>query len=90
MYGGECTHAPTMAYELRDVVLSNGHLFTFKAYLPVSSRAAPLFAKRLNREFTDGVLASSSYGIKYFGHWMQRRPSANAGGTRHWQPHHRS
>jgi hypothetical protein len=70
MYGGPIRHAATKAYAYRDAVLSRGNLFTSKMRLDVSMRQSPLLALKPSIEFDDAVLASSSYGVKYFGHWM--------------------
>jgi len=63
-------HAPTMAYELRDVLLSRGHLFTHKMAHRLDTRPLPLLARRARTRMRDAVLATSHYGLKYFGHWM--------------------
>jgi hypothetical protein len=71
IFGGPVRHAPTLAYEFRDALLSRGHLFTRQVYMQVSGHAPGLFAQAPRREFDDGVLCSSRYGVKYFGHWMR-------------------
>ena len=68
--GGPVVHFATTAYELRDATLAAGHLFTRKVYCRLSDAPAPLWSKAGLREHSDGVLASSHYGVKYFGHWM--------------------
>lgn len=68
--GGASTHRATTAYELSDVVLSGGQAFTHKVHHAIASQRAPIFPRRMIREFDHAVLASTSYGIRYFGHWM--------------------
>lgn len=68
--GGPVTHFATTAYELRDAVLSGGQLFTREVYYRLGDERARLFASGALREHADAVLASSHYGVKYFGHWM--------------------
>jgi Glycosyltransferase 61 len=63
-------HGATMAYEIRDAVLSQGNLFSRKTCYEVSGKRASLFAKGEMREYKDAVLSSTGLGIKYFGHWM--------------------
>ncbi len=63
-------HTATVAYELRDVVLSGGQAFTWRAHHVVVGRRAPTFPAKAAREFDHAVLASTPYGIRYFGHWM--------------------
>jgi capsular polysaccharide biosynthesis protein len=71
IHGGKVVHDATMAHELRNAVLVSGNLFTSKAQLSISNRRSPLFAPDLPHEHDEAALASSSYGIKYFGHWMR-------------------
>jgi len=68
--GGATLHRATVAYELRDAILSRGHLFTRRVHHALSARRAPLLADRPTQVFSHAVLASSPYGLKYFGHWM--------------------
>ena len=65
------THGATVAYELRNAVLSRGHLFTMRTSHPISAHAAvPLFAFKIAAEYSEAALATSWLGIRYFGHWM--------------------
>jgi hypothetical protein len=68
--GGPVLHFPTTAYELRDATLVAGHLFTREVYCKLADTSAPWRSKAGLREHGDAVLASSHYGVKYFGHWM--------------------
>ena len=68
--GGTRVHGATVAHELTDAVLSNGHLFTRRTTLSISGKDVPLFAWGELPTYTHGVIASTMLGIKYFGHWM--------------------
>jgi capsular polysaccharide biosynthesis protein len=67
-----CTahHGATVAYELRDAVIASGHVFTNKVYYRLGYQPAPLIARSNIPHLSDGVLATTPYGIRYFGHWM--------------------
>jgi capsular polysaccharide biosynthesis protein len=67
--GGTASHGATTAYELRNAVIANGHVFTRKVYYRLGTRAAPWVAPRMP-QISEGVLATTDYGIRYFGHWM--------------------
>lgn len=68
--GGLQHHRATIAYELRDAVLTEGHLFTQRIAIQIDTTPMPLVAPETAYELTEGVLANSAYGIRYFGHWM--------------------
>jgi Glycosyltransferase 61 len=68
--GGPMTHRASVAYEIRDAVLCNGDLFSRRVSLPIRSRKRAILAARDCAEYRDAALASSHYGIRYFGHWM--------------------
>jgi capsular polysaccharide biosynthesis protein len=63
-------HGATVAYELRDAVIANGHVFTRNVYYRIGNKPAPLIARSQIAHLPDGVLATTPYGIRYFGHWM--------------------
>lgn len=62
-------HDATVAHELHNAVMSGGHLFTPRAMHRLGVNSLPLLARR-TRRIRDAVLASTNYGIRYFGHWM--------------------
>jgi hypothetical protein len=68
--GGLVQHRPTIAYELRNAVLSGGHLFTWRAFSPISMKPPPAWVQTPERRFEEAALASTHYGQKYFGHWL--------------------
>ena len=68
--GGRGWHKATMAYELRDAVLVEGNLHSYKASLPIAGGKSMLRAKAAERHYEHAALASSEYGVRFFGHWM--------------------
>lgn len=64
------SHAPTMAYELHDVIFTRGHLFSSKMVYRLDTRPFPLVGRRAKTRMREAVLSTSQYGIRYFGHWM--------------------
>jgi hypothetical protein len=68
--GGLGSHKATVAYEIRRAVLSNGNLFSRNSLLSISGKKLSLVAPKQPTEYQDAVLASSQYGVRYFGHWM--------------------
>lgn len=66
----QATHRATKAYELRDAVMVQGHLFTAKAIHKISRQPIPLVARGIQREQDSAVLASTRWGHLFFGHWM--------------------
>lgn len=68
--GGLEHHVATLAFELDDVVLSHGHLYTHRMAHALAGSRMPWLAARAAREIDQAVLATTPYGIKYFGHWM--------------------
>lgn len=71
IHGGPRHHAPTRAFEFRNAVLAQGHLFTNRMCYPLSARRLPVVARQIDAEYDEAVLVSSPYGLKYFGHWMR-------------------
>jgi capsular polysaccharide biosynthesis protein len=67
---GERQHGACVAYELRNAVLTRGHLFNHATTHRLALSPLPLLAGRVVRRISEAVLASTHYGIKYFGHWM--------------------
>jgi hypothetical protein len=68
--GGPGQHAPAIAYELHGAVLSRGALFTPKLVYPLGAPTLPLLARRALRRIPQAVLASTGFGLKWFGHWL--------------------
>ena len=68
--GGSGRHKATMAYEIRDAVMVDGNLYSYKASLPIVGRKSLLRDKVAGRHYTRAALASSAYGVRFFGHWM--------------------
>lgn len=64
------THAPTIAYHIKDAVLLDGTIYArgYKQFIADKS----LFVSSVSepRHLTSSALASSYIGTKYFGHWL--------------------
>ena len=68
--GGMVENAATVAYELRDVVISGTQVFTWQTYLQVGTDQAPIVARARAPHFDQASMASSWIGCRYFGHWL--------------------
>ena len=68
--GGPVENAPTIAYELKDAVISRGQVFTWRTYMQVGVEPAPLVAPPGARHYDTASMASSWIGCRYFGHWL--------------------
>lgn len=68
--GGMVEHAPTVAYELRDAVISGTQVFTWQTYLHVGTEPAPMVAGAQALHVDQASMASSWIGCRYFGHWL--------------------
>jgi hypothetical protein len=68
--GGPGVHAPMIAYELSNATLSEGHVFTRKVAHPVQGHPMPHLARRVRKHVPHAILASTGFGLKWFGHWM--------------------
>jgi capsular polysaccharide biosynthesis protein len=68
--GGPVTHGATTVHEFHDALLSRGHLFTTRASLSIGGAKAPIVALGKLARHENGVLVSTTGGVKYFGHWM--------------------
>ena len=63
-------HPPRYAHLLRGVSMVEGHLFTMRMVHPLAHRPLPnVSAKRLPN-IPSGVVGTTEYGNKYFGHWL--------------------
>jgi hypothetical protein len=68
--GGAVSHGATVAYELRDAVIAGGHVFAREVYYPLGSAKVPMLARADAPHLAEAVLATTPYGVRYFGHWM--------------------
>ena len=63
-------HGPTIAHELRDAVLSHGHVFSRKGWARLGASPVPVVARGPMEEFDSAALGSTDFGARYFGHWI--------------------
>jgi len=71
IFGGETAHAPTIAYQLKDIKASNGNLYKGNMKYGLRSDRDKFFVDSPFEEIPSGCLACSAMGSKYFGHWMR-------------------
>jgi Glycosyltransferase 61 len=62
-------HAPTIAYHLKDVALVDGSIYSGTMRFFVRTLEAPDSVEPIDLD--RAALASSYYGVKYFGHWLR-------------------
>lgn len=68
--GGALEYRPTVAYQLRDAVLSKGHVIHSQLVRPVTTEPSPLWGRYLETEPEPALLTATFNGSRYFGHWM--------------------
>ena len=68
--GGLRQHAPTMAYMVRNASLCNGHVVRPTMAHWVGGGSMPWFAGLSPPALETAVLASTAFGVKFFGHWL--------------------
>jgi capsular polysaccharide biosynthesis protein len=68
--GGLVHHDATIAFELRDALLTGGHLFAPRYFTRLAPTPVPHFAPPTVEQLPEALLVSTAYGIKYFGHWL--------------------
>ena len=67
----EVTHCPPVhAHLLRDVVMVDGHLFRWNMVQPLADHGLPGISTAPLPDIDTGVLASTEYGNRFFGHWL--------------------
>jgi capsular polysaccharide biosynthesis protein len=68
--GGRVEHAATTACLLRDAWLCGGHVVLPTCTHRVGTRALPWFSDAGAPTLGSAALASTAYGVRFFGHWM--------------------
>jgi len=64
------THAPTIAYHIKDAVLFDGAIYVGRFKHPIADKSLFNLPAQETRHIEVGALASSFLGTKYFGHWL--------------------
>jgi capsular polysaccharide biosynthesis protein len=64
------THAPTIAYHIKDAVLFDGSIYVGYFRHPIRDKSQFVSATHKAYHISTGALASSLLGTKYFGHWL--------------------
>lgn len=68
--GGRVSHAPTLAYVLRDVTWSSGHAYAGRSHHRATDTGPQLRSSGDIATLDAAVVASTYYGGRYFGHWL--------------------
>jgi len=69
-YGGRVTHRATRLFELRDVVIGGGHLFTKRLFHRLGVSRHPLVLPRPDRRYVSAALCATHAGSRFFGSWL--------------------
>ena len=67
---GRYRHAARRAHLFRHAVMVDGHIFTLRMVHPMAFGPMPGVSLNSLAEIDSGVLGTSEYGNKYFGHWF--------------------
>lgn len=67
---GRYRHPARLAHLFRNVMMVDGHFFTARLVHPMAYRPLPGVSTNSLPEIASGVLGTSEYGNKYFGHWF--------------------
>lgn len=68
--GGPLEYRPTVAYQLRDAVVSRGHVILRQLVRPVTREPRPAWARYAAIENAPAVLTATFNTSRYFGHWV--------------------
>lgn len=68
--GGRVRHASTLAYVLRDVTWSSGHVYSRRCHHRATNTGPPLRSDGVVETFDRAAVASTYYGGRHFGHWL--------------------
>ena len=64
------THAPTIAYHIKDAILLDGSIYVGGYKQFIADKSLFVSTTREPYHLTSSALASSYIGTKYFGHWL--------------------
>ena len=64
------THAPTVAYHIKDAVIFDGSIYVGYFRHPIADKSLYVSAAQEPHHINTGALASSYLGTKYFAHWL--------------------
>ena len=64
------THAPTIAYHIKDAVLLDGQIYAGRFKYPIADKSLYASGPGKEQHIKAASLASSYLGTKYFGHWL--------------------
>jgi len=64
------THAPTIAYHIKDAILFDGQIYAGRFKYPIADKSLYAWGPGKEQHIKAASLASSYLGTKYFGHWL--------------------
>ena len=70
IHGGKTVHGATRAYLITEAQLLRGHVFKGRMMHRVADWPLPLLAEVPSLEIESAALASTQYGVRFFGHWL--------------------
>jgi capsular polysaccharide biosynthesis protein len=70
VHGGVRQHAATTAHLIRNAQLCNGHVVRPTVSHRVGADPMPWFSSPFTPRIERAVLASTSFGVRFFGHWL--------------------
>lgn len=68
--GGALEYRPSIAYQVRDAVLSKGHVILPHLVRPVTADPFPRWGRYVEMQAEPALLTATFNGSRYFGHWM--------------------
>lgn len=68
--GGALVYGPSMAYQVRDAVLSKGLVILPQLIRRVTTEPLPWWGHHVETELEPTLLTATFNGSRYFGHWM--------------------
>ncbi len=84
--GGALEYRPSVAYQLRDAVLSKGHVILPQLVRPLTIGPFPRWGRYVETEPEPALLTATFNGSRYFGHWMMDELSRLLAAPRIGQP----
>jgi hypothetical protein len=70
IHGGTVEHRASVAYQLRDAVLSKGCVIVPQMVRPVTPGPLPAWGRYVETELEPALLTATFNGSRYFGHWI--------------------
>lgn len=75
--GGDREYGPTLAYQVRDVEIIDGHFYKGAMKYSIKEGRDKLWLNSTIEEIREAQLVASWYGNRFFGHWLRDEPTAS-------------